>query len=245
MAYAIERYEHEHLEEVLADRPPHPPVPAAPAGAGEWEGPPTRVPDDAPVAGACTGLTAVSGIGAAGWDEWSYAPAVGVGPFRFGMTVGEVLEAAAGIPGRTSVGDCAPSHAIFSRTWRIEVRRHEPAASPLAVTAYVSRAVGLFCLAVDAVHGPRVSFDGLALVGRDRAGLERDVIAYVKARGVDLCYSVTGYAGPDVSGLVMCEQPIGSVMRSRPLFMVTRDGANTEWDSLPAEEYPGNGPCTN
>ncbi|WP_143658516.1 hypothetical protein [Embleya scabrispora] len=239
LAYAIERYEHEHLEEVLADRPPRPPIPAVPADADEWDGAPTRVPDDVPVSGrrqvpgAFTGPTAVSEVGAAGWDEWSYAQAVGVGPFRFGMTVDEVVGAAAGIPGRTSVGDGVPRRATFSRTWRIEVRRGEPTASPLAVTAYVSRAVGLFCVAVDAVHGPRVACDGLALVGRDRAELEREAIAYAQARGVWLRYSITGYAGPDDSGIVMCEQPVGPVMRSRPLFMVTRDGANTEWDSLP------------
>lgn len=252
LAYAIERYEHEHLEEVLADRPALSPVPDVLAGAGVPEGPPTRGPDDAlfarrrRVSGAFTGATAVAvfGAGPAGWDEWVYAPAVGVGPLRFGMTVDEVVEAAAGIPGRTSVRDGVPRRAIFSRAWRIEVRRHEPACSPPAVTAYVSRAVGLFCVAVDAVHGPQVAYDGLALVGRDRAELESEAIAYAQARGVWLRYSHAGYAGPDDSGIVMCEQPVGPVMRSRPLFMVTRDGANTEWDSLPSEEYPGNGRST-
>ncbi|MFI6585558.1 hypothetical protein [Embleya sp. NPDC050493] len=253
LAYAIERYEHEHLEEVLADRPPLSPVPDVLAGAGVSERPPpTWGPDDAlfarrrRVSGAFTGVTAVAvfGAGPAGWDEWVYAPAVGVGPLRFGMTVDEVLEAAAGIPGRASVGDCAPGHATFSRTWRIEVRRREPASSPPAVTAYVSRAAGLFCVAVDAVHGPQVAYDGLALVGGDRAELESDAIAYAQAQGVWLRYSLAGYAGPDDSGIVICEQPVGPAMRSRPLFMVTRDGANTEWDSLPSEEYPGNGHST-
>ncbi|MET7303407.1 hypothetical protein [Embleya sp. NPDC005575] len=250
LAYAIEHYEHEHLEEVLADRPLRSPVPAASAGAGAPEGPPT--PDDALVArrrrvsGVFTGATAVAvfGTGAAGWDEWVYAPTVGIGPLRFGMTVDEVVGAAAGIPGRTSVGDGVPRRAIFSPTWRIEVRRPEPASSLPAVTAYVSRAVGLFCVAVDAVHGPRVAYDGLALVGRDRAELESEAIAYAEARGVYLRYSLEGYAGPDDFGVVMCGQRVGRVLRSRPLFMVTRDGANTEWDSLPPEEYPGNGRST-
>ncbi|WP_143658510.1 hypothetical protein [Embleya scabrispora] len=248
LVYAVERYEHENLEEVLADRPSRPPVEDVLAGAGVPEGPPTRGPDGAwtvrrRVSDAFTGATAaaVFGAGPAGWDEWVHAPGVGVGPLRFGMTVDAAVEAAAGIPGRTSVGDCAPGHTSFSRTWRIEVRRREPASSPPAVTAYVSRAAGLFCVAVDAEHGPRVAYDGLALVGRDRAELESEAIAYAEARGVWLRYSHAGYAGPDDSGIVMCGQTVGAVVRSRPLFMVTRDGANTEWDSLPSEEYPGNG----
>ncbi len=39
-------------------------------------------------------------------------------------------------------------------------------------------------------------------------------------------------------------QLVGLVLRSRPLFMVTRDGANTEWDSMPSEEYHVNGQAT-
>ncbi|MGW1037623.1 hypothetical protein ACWD4Z_36235 [Streptomyces antibioticus] len=39
-------------------------------------------------------------------------------------------------------------------------------------------------------------------------------------------------------------QLVGQVLRSRPLFMVTRDGANTEWDSMPPEEQRVNGEST-
>lgn len=46
-----------------------------------------------------------------------------------------------------------------------------------------------------------------------------------------------GYAAPDDPGIVMRAQWVGEALRSRPLFMVPRDGANTEWDSLPSEEY--------
>ncbi|MFJ9945266.1 hypothetical protein [Streptomyces erythrochromogenes] len=109
-------------------------------------------------------------------DEWSYSPAVGAGPLRFGMSVDEVV-AAAEVLGRTTVGDCARQHAIFSPTWKIEVNRRGVAPSPPAVTAYVSQAAGLFCIAVDAAQGPQIAYDGLPLVGRDMAGLESDAIA--------------------------------------------------------------------
>ncbi|MFH9401108.1 hypothetical protein ACH4JS_15225 [Streptomyces sp. NPDC017638] len=47
---------------------------------------------------------------------------------------------------------------------------------PAAVTACASRAVGLFRIAADAVHG-----DGLPLAGRDLPEPESDVVAYAEA----------------------------------------------------------------
>ncbi|MQY10197.1 hypothetical protein SRB5_03040 [Streptomyces sp. RB5] len=174
--------------------------------------------------------------GVAERDEWSYSPAVGVGPLRFGMTVDEVVEAAEML-GQSSVSELAQRHELFSPTWKIEVRRHGVAPSPPAVTAYASQAVGLFCVAADAVHGPQVAYDRLTLVGRDLSELERDAIAYAEAADVHFRYTPEGYAGPDDPGVIIRAQLVGQVLRSRPLFMVTRDGANTEWDSLPYEEY--------
>jgi hypothetical protein len=173
-------------------------------------------------------------------EEWSYSPAVGVGPLRFGMTVDEVVEAAE-IVGQTKVSECARDHAIFSPTWRVDVHRRGAAPSLPAVAAYASQVAGLFCIAADAVHGPQVAYDGIPLVGRDLSELERDVIAYAEAMDVQFRYTPEGYAGPDDSGVVTRGQLVGPVLRSRPLFMVTRDGANTEWDSMPSEEYRVNG----
>ncbi|MFJ5833972.1 hypothetical protein [Streptomyces sp. NPDC093089] len=182
-------------------------------------------------------------FGFSGRDEWSYASAVGVGPLRFGMTVDEVVEATETV-GQTTVGGCAQDHAIFSPTWKVEVHRRGAASSPPAVATYVSQAVGLFCVAVDAVNGPQVTYDGIPLVGRDLSELESDAIAYAEAVGVHFRYTPEGYAGPDDPGVLMRAQPVGQLLRSRPLFMVTRDGANTEWDSMPSEEYRLNGQST-
>lgn len=173
--------------------------------------------------------------GTAERDEWPYAQAVGVGPLRFGMTVDDVVEAA-GPFGRTTVSECVRDHEVFSPTRKIEIHRAGVTPSPPAVTAYVSQAAGLFCIAVDAVHGPQVAYDGLPLVGRDMSELERDVVAWSEA--TDMCFGFTpeGYVVPYDPGLVMRGQPVGQTVLSRPLFMVTRDGANTEWDSMPSEE---------
>lgn len=75
---------------------------------------------------------------AAGRDEWSYVPGVGVGPLRFGTTVGEVAEAAE-LLGRATVGEAARHHAIFSPTRKPELHRRGAAPSPPAVTAYNGR----------------------------------------------------------------------------------------------------------
>ncbi|MFF7443230.1 hypothetical protein [Streptomyces sp. NPDC008122] len=176
-----------------------------------------------------------AGSGVAEREDWPYAPAVGVGPLRFGMTVDEVVEAV-GVLDRTKVSDCVRDHAIFPPTWRVEVHRRGATSSPPAATAYASRTVGLFCVAVDAVRGPRVAYDGIPLVGRDLSELESDAIACVESMGVHLRYTPEGYAGPDDPGVVMRGQSVGQVLRSRPMFMVTRDGAHTEWDSMPSAE---------
>ncbi|MFF9645277.1 hypothetical protein [Kitasatospora aureofaciens] len=188
-------------------------------------------------------FTAEAGFEVVERDEWSYSPAVGVGPLRFGMTVDEAVEAA-GILGQTTVSECARDHALFSPAWKVEVHRRGVAPSTPAVTAYVSQAVGLFCIAADAVHGPQVAYGGIPLVGRDLSELESDMIAYAETMDVHFCYTPEGYAGPDDSGVLMRGQLVGQVLRSRPLFMVTRDGAHTEWDSLPSEEYRVNGQST-
>ncbi|MFF8633527.1 hypothetical protein ACF052_04825 [Streptomyces pilosus] len=174
--------------------------------------------------------------GVADRDEWSYTPTVGVGPLRFGMTVDEVVEAFQ-VLGQTKVSDCPHVQAIFSPTWKIEVHRRGAASSLPAVTAYVSQAAGLFCIAADAVHGPQVRHDGIPLVGRDLSELESDEIEHAEAVDGHFRYTSEGYAGPHDPGVVIRGQRVGQVLRSRPLFMVTRDGANTEWDSMPSEEY--------
>ncbi|MGW1119929.1 hypothetical protein ACWD5B_22920 [Streptomyces tanashiensis] len=74
------------------------------------------------------------------------------------MTVDEVVGAAERVD-QTEVSDGARDYAAFSPTWKIEVHRRGVPSSPPAVTAYESQAVGLFCIAADAVQGPQVAFD--------------------------------------------------------------------------------------
>ncbi|MFJ3635511.1 hypothetical protein [Streptomyces sp. NPDC090112] len=167
--------------------------------------------------------------------EWSYEATVGVGPLRFGMAVSEVIGAAE-VLGPAKVSDCRRQYAVFSQTWKVEVSRHGGGPSAPAVTAYVSQDAGLFAVACDAAQGPQVTYHGLLLVGRDMGQLESDMIAYAEVHDVQFRYTCEGHAGPDDPGIVVRAQPVGVVLRSRPLFMVPRDGAWTEWDSLPSEE---------
>ncbi|WP_069159999.1 hypothetical protein [Nocardia altamirensis] len=181
------------------------------------------------------GFNTEADVGAVERGEWSYSPAVAVGPLRFGMTVDEVAEAA-GVLGQATVSECPRDYPIFSPTRKVEVHRHGAALATPAITAYVSQAGGLFCIAVDAVHGPQVACDGIPLVGRDLSELERDQIAYAEANGVQFRYTPEGYAGPDDPGILLRAQYVGQALRSRPLFMVSRDGVYTEWDAMPSEE---------
>lgn len=71
----------------------------------------------------------------------------------------------------------------------------------------------------------------------DLSELESDEVAHAEAVDGHFRYTPEGYAGPDDPGVVIRGQRVGQVLRSRPLFMVTRDGANSEWDSMPSEEY--------
>ncbi|MYV97001.1 hypothetical protein [Streptomyces sp. SID3343] len=169
--------------------------------------------------------------------EWSYSPAVGIGPLRFGMTVEEVVEAPE-LLGQTKVSECARHHATFSPTWKV---RGPPSRGGSSTTCRhglcePSREVVLYRLRRHA-RSPQVAYDRLPLVGRDLSELERDEIAYAEAMDLHLRYRPKGFAGPDDPGVILRGQLVGQVLRSRPLFMLTRDGANTEWDSMPSEEY--------
>ncbi|MEV6680600.1 hypothetical protein AB0N09_27615 [Streptomyces erythrochromogenes] len=130
--------------------------------------------------------------GVADREERSYAPAVGVGPLRFGMTVDEVVEASQ-VLGQTKVSDGPRVHAVSSPTWKIEVRHRGVAPSLPAVPAYVSQAAGLLCIAADAVHGPQARHDGIPLVERDLSELESDEIAHAEAVNGHFRFTPEGY----------------------------------------------------
>lgn len=61
-------------------------------------------------------------LGAMERDEWSYSPGAEVGPFRFGMTLDEVVEAAE-LLGQAKISDCPQDHTIFSPTRKVEAHR--------------------------------------------------------------------------------------------------------------------------
>ena len=78
--------------------------------------------------------------------------------------------------------------------------------------------------------------DGQQLLSH-RLKVDPEPARQTEAVDVYVRYTPEGYAGPDDPGVLLRGQLVGQALRSRPLFMVTRDGANTEWDSMPSEEY--------
>ncbi|WP_238438147.1 hypothetical protein [Frankia nepalensis] len=152
--------------------------------------------------------------------EWALAPLAGVGPLRFGMRSGEV-SAALGIvsPFQTDV-------VVIARKMFRDV----------GVTTYYSGSAGLAGVAVDALVGPQVTFDGTPLVGRVPSELEQWFVDQSDARKIDL--RVTAYGAlalPDL-GLVMRVQRAGDVLLTR-LLILTHEWAMNPDDYVPESEW--------
>lgn len=56
--------------------------------------------------------------------------------------------------------------------------------SEVAVTTYYEESATLFCVAVDALHGPQVTIDGVRLTGRVPSELAHEFIEYAVSHGV-------------------------------------------------------------
>ena len=167
--------------------------------------------------------------------DWELMPLESVGPLRFGMRVTEV---AAVLPGMTEVRrfQADPS---FPETLGVEFGTGP--AEP-AVYAYF---VGgqLFCVAVDAVHGPQVTLWGRELTACVPANLEQ-FLAHAHDCGViNVSYGPRGNPGANGLGLVVRVQEVaGGDAVTRPV-MVGRawaDRCTDDWEgAIPECEWVG------
>jgi hypothetical protein len=110
----------------------------------------------------------------------------------------------------------------------------------VAVTTYYEESATLFCVAVDALHGPQVTIDGVRLTGRVPSELAHEFIEYAVSHGVRVAYSQHGDPGADALGLVLRAQRAGDVLLTRPVF-VAREWADRVGDvsegSVPQVEW--------
>ncbi|MEV4928104.1 hypothetical protein [Streptomyces roseoverticillatus] len=166
--------------------------------------------------------------------DWELVPLEGVGPLSFGMRIAEV---AAVLPGMTELRrfQADPS---FRETRGVEfgTGRAEP-----AVYAYF---IGgrLFCVAVDAVHGPQVTLWGRELTACVPADLELFLLHAHGCEVLDVSYGPRGNPGVNGLGLVVRVQKVVSGVVTRPV-MVGRawaDRCTDDWEgAIPECEWVG------
>ncbi|NRQ31824.1 hypothetical protein HII36_08220 [Nonomuraea sp. NN258] len=158
---------------------------------------------------------------------WDLTPLVGVGPLAFGMRPGEVSEALGGGPA-TSQGRWDRD----AQTTRIDSATY----SEVGVTVYYTDYSCLAGVAVDALTGPQVTLDGVALVARVPSELERWLIDHTESRELDLHYVPEGNPASADLGLMLRAQRAGDAAVTRPLFLM-RQWMRDVWESLPASEW--------
>jgi hypothetical protein len=145
--------------------------------------------------------------------QWNFVPFSAVGPLRFGMTHEEVVAALGGIRPGAQFGGPRSSGALWAQFREV------------AVTTYYRESATLSGVAVDALHGPQVTMDGIGLTGRVPSELEQEFIDYAKSHGVRVAYSQHGDPGADAFGLVLRTQRAGDVLLTRPVC-VAREWAD-------------------
>lgn len=166
--------------------------------------------------------------------QWELMPLEGVGPLCFGMRINQV---AAVLPGMTELRrfQADPS---FREILGVEfgTGRAEP-----AVYAYFMDG-RLFCVAIDAVHGPQVTLWGRELTACVPADLERFLLHAHGCGVLDVSYGPRGNPGANGLGLVVRVQEVAGGVVTRPV-MVGRtwaDRCTDDWEgAVPECEWVG------
>ncbi|MYZ39363.1 MULTISPECIES: hypothetical protein [unclassified Streptomyces] len=166
--------------------------------------------------------------------DWELMPLEGVGPLCFGMQIAEV---AAVLPGTTELRRFQADPA-FREIVGVEfgTERVEP-----VVYAYFIDG-RLFCVAVDAVHGPQVTLWGREWTACVPADVERFLLQADGCGVLDLSYGPRGNPGVNGLGLVVRVQEVAGGLVTRPV-MVGRTWAERctdDWEgAIPECEWVG------
>ena len=157
--------------------------------------------------------------------RWAFTPLVAVGPLRFGMTHDEVV---------TALGNAVAGPVHTDKLW-LTLSDWKTITDTdfvdVGVTVYYADGA-LYCVAVDASRGPRVSLDGMELVGRVPSELERDICDYAQRRGLRGGFSPDGTVCLPEIGLVPRTQRVGDALLSRAVCAGKRDF--DMWHDMPA-----------
>ncbi|WP_371524831.1 hypothetical protein OG302_00870 [Streptomyces sp. NBC_01283] len=163
--------------------------------------------------------------------RWALEPFETIGPLRFGMRPRGVTAALGG----TAAGPQRCTRAtlpngsygtVKGECWR------------LGLTFYYGMDERLRGISVDALKGPQVYADGIALVGRAPSDLEQWLVdrAEIRESSSELFYLNLGVPGSLSLGVVICAQRAGDHVLTRPVFLPA-EAMNAPLSYLPPEVW--------
>ncbi|MER7177956.1 hypothetical protein ABT404_00400 [Streptomyces hyaluromycini] len=164
-------------------------------------------------------------------QQWTLDPFVSVGPLGFGMGPGEASEALSAVTGE------AQRHRLRRRPNEAVAVVEEGEYREFGLTLYY-REERLAGVVVDALRGPQVFVEGVALVGRVPSVLEQWMLDRAEARepNAELSYMDAGVPGSDSLGVVLDVQRAGDHLLTRPVF-VPREALDDLSHFLPREAW--------
>ncbi|MEV8597304.1 hypothetical protein [Streptomyces sp. NPDC052012] len=147
-------------------------------------------------------------------QQWTLDPFVGVGPLMFGMGPGEVSEALSGV---TREAQRYRLSSPANSTVDVVEQGEYP---ELGLHLYY-RDERLAGVVVDALRGPQVSVEGVALVGRVPSVLEQWMLERAGASEpyTELTYMDVGVPGSESLGVFLDVQRAGDHLLTRPVFI--------------------------
>lgn len=160
---------------------------------------------------------------------WMLVPLETVGPLTFGMGIDDVAVALAGMSELDRFQADPHSAGVLGARFCAD-------GTTSAVHTYFDEAGRLFCVAVDAAHGPQVTLDGLELAGRVPAELEQILIDMSWPEGISVSYGPRGNPSLNVLGLVVRVQEVASGVATRPVLV------GREWADRCVDDWEGQVP---
>lgn len=162
-------------------------------------------------------------------QQWALDPFASVGPLSFGMSPGEVSEALSGVT------DEAQRHTFRWHRNISTVIRGRYQAFGLMLYYREERLAGIV---VDALCGPQILVEGVALVGRVPSVLEQWMVERAEAREpyTELFYFGSDVPGSESLGVVIDVQRVGDHLVAKPVF-VPREAMDDLSHWLPDEVW--------
>jgi hypothetical protein len=147
-------------------------------------------------------------------QQWTLDPFVSVGPLRFGMSPREVSEALSDVTAESQ------QHTLRRLATAAVATVEEGDYRKLGLKLYY-REERLAGAVIDALRGPQVFTDGVALVGRLPSVLEQWMVDRAEAREPysELTYMNAGVPGSETLGVVIDVQRAGDHLLTRPVFI--------------------------